>query len=111
VKTTSSSTVDRFNITSGIVHQIYEKAINHEEETNQNHNHENCDDCKEIMSLIKKFNSEEKNTIEGDDKVEKLDWINRSITIPDSIMFELNWDETTKVNIKVKNGKIVLSKL
>jgi len=70
--------LDRFNIKSGIIYQIYKKAINHKEKTNPNHNHENCNDCKEIITLIKEFNSKEKNIIEGDKKVEKLDWINRS---------------------------------
>lgn len=70
--------LDRFNITDGIIFQIYENAVNHEKETNQDHNHGDCDDCKEIMALIKKFNSQEKNIIEGDKEVEKYDWINRS---------------------------------
>ena len=68
--------LDRFNITSGIINQIYEKAVNHKEKTNPDHNHDDCDDCKEIMALIREFNANEKNMIEGDNKVEKLDWMN-----------------------------------
>ena len=70
--------LDRFNITEGIVYQIYEKAINHNEKTTSEHNHDECDDCKEIMILIRDFNSKEKNIIEGDKEVEKLEWMDSS---------------------------------
>ncbi|MCH9658675.1 hypothetical protein K0U27_08320 [archaeon] len=70
--------LDRFNITSGIVYQIYEKATSHKDNTSNDHNSDDCNDCKEIMVLIKKFNSTEKNIIEDDSVIEKIDWMNRS---------------------------------
>ena len=36
------------------------------ENTDKDHDDEDCNDCKEIMVLIKEFNSTEKNIIEGD---------------------------------------------
>jgi len=38
-------------------------------------------------------------------------WYKYGITIPNSVMSELDWDEETQVNIEVKNKKIVISKL
>jgi hypothetical protein len=69
--------LDRFNITNGLIFEIHKKAINHKKETNSDHNHEECDDCKEIMTLIKDFNKVEKNIIEGNDEIERLDWMDR----------------------------------
>ena len=70
--------LDRFKITSGLIYRIYEKAVNHKEKTNPEHDHKECEDCKEIMALIKEFNSKEKNLIEGDKEVERLEWMGRS---------------------------------
>jgi len=38
-------------------------------------------------------------------------WYKYGITIPNSVMSELDWDEETQVNIEVKNKKIVISRL
>jgi hypothetical protein len=38
-------------------------------------------------------------------------WYKYGITIPNSVMSDLDWDETTPVNIEIKNGKIVISRL
>jgi len=38
-------------------------------------------------------------------------WYKYGITIPNSVMSELDWDETTQVNIEAKNRKIVISEL
>jgi len=67
--------LDRFNITDGIIYQIYQEVINHKEKTTSDHNHNNCKQCKKIMDLIKEFNSKEKNIIEGNDEVEKIQWM------------------------------------
>jgi len=42
-------------------------------------------------------------------KVGKTTYYKYGITIPNSVMIDLNWDDTTSVTISVKNKKIVIS--
>ena len=71
--------IKTFDIKEGTtVKQIYDKAYDHKE-IDQNHDHNTCDSCKDIMKLIKKFDIEEENIIVKNlPKAEKFDWINRS---------------------------------
>lgn len=68
--------IDRFSISNSLILDIYQTAKDHKL-VETDHNHVNCTDCNQIMKLIKQFNEEEKNIIEGDKEVEKIDWINK----------------------------------
>ena len=43
--------------------------------------------------------------------VGKTTYYKYGITIPNSIMDELDWDETIQVKIEAKNNKILISKI
>jgi|APSaa5957512535_1039671.scaffolds.fasta_scaffold34531_2 hypothetical protein len=43
-------------------------------------------------------------------KVGKKEYYKYRITIPLKIMYELDWDEDTEINMKISNNKVIVEK-